>query len=300
MDIVGAYACGHTGLMLTRKDRAPTEQADSVFEGFGAVRQRILDMNPNSILIIATDHMNAFPLTGGIPMFAIGVGPVARGMGDAGIPTCVVPVHQDHARVILNGCLQRGIDIAYSENVQIDHSFVTPLSLITPELTIPIVPLTVNCNVPPRPTLGRCYEVGQAIRESIYGAGPGRIVVVATGGLSHWVGDDERRAFMNRAPGSRIADIASFPVHLDDSDEVNESFDRAFLDTVCSGEIATFISEWPPERIEEEAGNGAQELRNWIMVAGVVDDAKGRVLSYEPVAQWLTGTAIIEFTLEAA
>ena len=47
--------------------------------------------------------------------------------------------------------------------------------------------------------------------------------------------------------------------------------------------------------MEEVAGNGAQELRNWITTAAIVDDARARVLAYEPVAEWLTGTAVVRF-----
>ena len=139
--------------------------------------------------------------------------------------------------------------------------------------------------------------MGQALRQAIVAGPPGRVVVLGTGGLSHWVGSAKRRAYMNRAAGTRLAELAAHPVVLDDTGEINEAFDRMFLDRVVAGRLAEFVAEWTPERVEEVAGNGAQELRNWITAAAVVDDAPAEVLAYEPVPEWLTGTAVARFEL---
>jgi aromatic ring-opening dioxygenase catalytic subunit (LigB family) len=206
-------------------------------------------------------------------------------------------VHQLLAQAILYGSVERGVDLAFSESASIDHSFVMPLSLLTPRLDVPIVPVMQNCNVPPRPTFGRSRELGRAIRQSIRRGPGGRAVVLGTGGLSHWVGSSTRRAFMNRAAGTRLAELTQHPVVLEETGEINQEFDRQFLDQVCAGRLGDFAATWTPERLEEVAGNGAQELRNWITTAAIADDARAEVLAYEPVAEWLTGTAVVRFTL---
>jgi hypothetical protein len=189
------------------------------------------------------------------------------------------------------------MDLAFSEDVLIDHSFVMPLTLLTPGLDVPIVPVVQNCNVPPRPTFRRSRELGQALRQAILAGPEGRVVVVGTGGLSHWVGSVKRRAFMNRAAGTRLSELAAYPVDLQDTGEINQEFDRMFLDRVVAGRLPEFVAEWTPDRVEEVAGNGAHELRNWITAAAVVDDAPAEALAYEPVAEWLTGTAVVRFRL---
>jgi hypothetical protein len=299
MDIVGGYACSHAGIIATRRALAPRSAERAVFDAYAAMREEIKALAPDAIVVVATDHMQAYPLKA-VATFAIGVGPVAQGLGDGGIQPHSVPVHQDLARSILTGCLERGVDLVFAEDVKIDHSFVMPLELITPDFDIPIVPITQNCNVPPRPSFARSREVGTAIGAAIAEAPAGRVVVVGTGGLSHWVGTAERRAFMDRPAGTRIAGLADFPLELEETGPVNERFDREFLDLTATGRLAEFATGWTPLRLEEEAGNGAQELRNWLTTAAILGDPRADVMAYEPVLEWLTGTAVVRFALAAA
>ena len=43
----------------------------------------------------------------------------------------------------------------------------------------------------------------------------------------------------------------------------------------------------------DNAGNGGQEIRNWIALLGAVPGWKGEVLAYEPVPEWITGCATV-------
>jgi aromatic ring-opening dioxygenase catalytic subunit (LigB family) len=296
MEIVGAFACSHAGLIVARRDRAPAEQRDRVFGAYRAVQEEIARLRPDAVIVVATDHLQAFPLSG-VPAFSVGVGPVATGFGDGGLPPCSVPVHQELAQAILTGCMARGVDLAFSEKVAIDHSFVMPLSLLVPDLDIPIVPVAQNCNVPPRPAFERSRALGRAMRDAIHEGPAGRAVVIGTGGLSHWVGSVSRRAFMNRPAGTRLHELAQHPVVLEETGDINQEFDRLFLDQVAVRRLGEFAAAWTPERVEEVAGNGALELRNWFTTAAVAADAPATVLAYEPVAEWLTGTAVVRFEL---
>ncbi len=296
MDIVDAYACSHAGLIYTRTDEPPPTQRDAIHGAFARVKDAVGRQRPDAIVIVATDHQRAFPLTG-VPMYAIGVGPEATGLGDAGIPPCMVPIHQDLAQAVLDGCVRREIDLVFCEEVKIDHSFVCPLTFITPEFDVPIVPIMQNCNVPPLPTFRRSHEVGRAVRESILEGPAGRAIVIGTGGLSHWVGSEERIEFMHRPAGTRLAEIDQHPVEIADTGAVNDVFDRKFLEALAQGDAASFIEEWTPVRVEEEAGNGAQEVRNWLLAAGMAADTPLDTLAYEPVQEWLTGTAVARFRL---
>jgi hypothetical protein len=124
---------------------------------------------------------------------------------------------------------------------------------------------------------------------------PGRAVLLATGGLSHWVGSAERQRFMRRPAGTRIADREDYPVQLDDEGEINDDFDCQFLEMLAAGRAQRFIDEWSPEQVEHVAGNGAHEIRNWLFAAGVVGDQALEVIAYEPIRHWLTGTAVARF-----
>jgi hypothetical protein len=56
---------------------------------------------------------------------------------------------------------------------------------LTPDMQIPLVPITLNCTVPPIPSSERAYHLGHVLREIVTGRWPAdiRVAVIATGGL---------------------------------------------------------------------------------------------------------------------
>jgi len=225
----------------------------------------------------------------------LGWGNPAHGIGDAGLPECEVPVHQQFAKLVLEGCIEGGMDLAYSEAVSIDHSFVTPLMLSTPDFDVPIVPIVQNTRMPPMPTLKRSYGVGELLGQVLRQGPPGRVALMGTGGLSHWVGSDERRAFLRQAAGTRFGHEQEFPLVLGERGRINEQFDMDFLALLGRGAASEFIHLWSNERLEAEAGNGALEIRNWLTIAGASDDAPLQVLAYAAVPEWHTGSTVGQF-----
>ncbi|HKU14946.1 MAG TPA: hypothetical protein VJQ52_11155 [Steroidobacteraceae bacterium] len=294
MNIVGAFACSHAALLITRADQAPEAQRRAIYDAFAAMGREIVASRPDAIVIVGTDHGRIYPLSA-LPQYTIGVSAIARGIGDAGLPVKEVPIHQRLAQELLLGCLDGGVDLAYSEAMTIDHSFMAPLLLSMPELQIPIIPVVQNCNAPPLPLLRRSHAVGQALGEAIRRGPAGRVVVIGTGGLSHWVGSPAFQNFMTEPAGTRLERQKEYPLTLTDTGHVNEDFDRTFIDLICRGQARQFLGEWDTDRLRAAAGNGGQEIRNWLLVAGAVQDRPARLLAYEPVKQWLTGTAIVQF-----
>ena len=296
MQIAGAYACSHAGLLISRGANAPAAQRDAVYAAFASMGEEIRALAPDAIVIVGTDHGRIYPLTH-VSQFTIGVSDSAEGVGDAELPPCTIPLHQPFAQAILENIIAAGVDMSFSEKMQIDHSFVTPLMLGFPDLAaIPIVPIVQNCNVPPLPPLMRSYDVGMKLREAIEAGPAGRVVVIGTGGLSHWVGTPAQQAFRRQPAGTRIA-AGKAPVTIDETGPINEAFDRAFLDALSRGATRSFLHAWSNERLYEEAGNGAQEIRNFVLLAGVAHDGPARVLAYEAVLEWLTGTAVISLAV---
>jgi len=59
---------------------------------------------------------------------------------------------------------------------------------------IPLVPLIVNTAAPPLPSMPRCVQLGRALGAAVRGADfAGRVLVVASGGLSHWLPSNDPR-----------------------------------------------------------------------------------------------------------
>jgi 2,3-dihydroxyphenylpropionate 1,2-dioxygenase len=296
MDVVGAFACSHAGFLISDYDRAEPAKRDAVYAGFARMRGAIERAQPDALVVIATDHGRIYPLNHQ-PQYVIGVGGAARGIGDAGLPACEVPVHQEFARAVLEGCVEEGMDLAYSEDVSIDHSFVTPLMLSTPGLDVPIVPIVQNTRMPPMPTLERSYTVGRILGRALRDGPHGKVVVLGTGGLSHWVGDEKRRDFLRWPAGTRFGHEQEFPLVLGDRSPINAAFDAEFLEALNRGAARGFIQAWSNDRLQDEAGNGAQEIRNWLTVAGVAEDSPLEVLGYAAVPEWHTGSAVGQFRL---
>ena len=57
------------------------------------------------------------------------------------------------------------------------------------------------------------------------------------------------------------------------------------------------MSGWNSAEIVEDAGNGASEIRNWLIACAAAGAPKSRLLAYEPVEKWKTGIALTEMAL---
>lgn len=271
--IVGAFGVSHTAMMIRKFDGSNPDHV-AVHSAFTDIAGRIRSMQPDSIVVLSSEHLKTFFLDN-MPTFCIGTGATAEGWGEAGVPKHTVQVHQDLARGLLDGLVAREFDLASSENFRLDHGFMAPLHLLIPEMDVSIVPVFENCVVPPLPSMKRCYKLGQAIREIIETERPEneRVAIVAAGGLSHWVA----------VPGMG---------------RINEPFDRKFLDQVVSGDHEAIVA-YDTETIEREAGNGGQEIRSWATMLGAVGKAPVEVLTYLPVKSWVTGIALAAVDLAA-
>jgi len=120
---------------------------------------------------------------------------------------------------------------------------------------IPIVPVFLNTYFPPnQPSPRRCYKLGQAVRRAIeaYPADV-RVGVLASGGLSHFLVDEE----LDRAILKALADK-----------------DRAFLQTL------------PRSKLQA----GSSEILNWIAVAGAAEGIDLDWFEYVPGYRTPAGT----------
>jgi hypothetical protein len=79
------------------------------------------------------------------------------------------------------------------KEIGVGHAFSFLYQRIWPGGVLPMVPLMVNTYYPPnQPTPKRCYALGRAVRRAIKSwDGGARVAVMASGGLSHVVIDEE-------------------------------------------------------------------------------------------------------------
>src|SRR6266705_1762724 len=130
-----------------------------------------------------------------------------------------VPGHPALARWIVNEGARRHLQFAWLRRMQFDDGISVPTHYLNPDARFRLVPVGMNCTVPPIPTQERAYHVGTVLRD-VLRAYPGddRIAVIATGGLSH-------------EPGG--------PRYL----RIDEEFDRWFLDLLAKGEHETLLAD---------------------------------------------------------
>jgi hypothetical protein len=116
------------------------------------------------------------------------------------------------------------------------HAFAFVRKRLMDDPTLPVVPVFINTYFPPnQPTPRRCYKLGQAIREAVESyPGDARVGIVGSGGLSHFV--------------------------------VDEDLDRGVLDA-CARKDAETLQTLPRHKLN----SGSSEIRMWICVAGAVE-----------------------------
>ncbi|GAB3364612.1 DODA-type extradiol aromatic ring-opening family dioxygenase [Modestobacter lapidis] len=286
--LVGAYATSHTA-MIIRKFQPDNDVHAAVHEAFDQVRAEVDRLAPDVLVVIGSEHLNSFGYDS-FPQICVGIGETATGWGDGGVASAELPLAGAFAAQLLADGVAAGFDLAFSANPKIDHAFMAPLTLIRPEMDIPVVPVFQNASTEPLPPLWRCAQLGELLRDVI-GRRPAveRVVVLGTGGLSHWVGTPEMG-------------------------QINVDFDEAFLEDVQAGDLDSILAMKTAD-VLAEAGNGAPEIRNWVtaMAAATAGESRaasesgqgpgqaagrtsrtprGVVLAYRSVPDWATGIAL--------
>jgi hypothetical protein len=166
-------------------------------------------------------------------------------------PDKAYPGRPSLANHLITTLCDAGFDIARSnklrEGVGLGHAFTMPYTRLMNSQPIPMVPVMINTFFPPnQPTPKRCYALGQALREAIEDWDSNqRVVVMASGGLSHVI--------------------------------IDEEIDQMTLDGLRNKD-ADALCSLPVDRLNL----GTSEIRNWIGLAGCVEDMDMTLIDYQP------------------
>lgn len=135
----------------------------------------------------------------------------------------------------------------------IPHGFAYVVKTLLENDPIPMVPVFINtCYPPNRPTARRCYDFGIALRKAIETMpGDKRVLIIASGGLSHFVLDEE--------------------------------LDRMLIDGLANDDRAA-LARLP--RLDSPTG----EIRNWVATAGACSGMRFELLDYVPTPRSAAGT----------
>lgn len=252
------------------------ERGERVFAGMKDIGRRIRALEPDLVLIISSDHMYNYSLDMQ-PPFALATDDAFVPFGDMDLPKETFPGHPEFADGLMHAASEGDFDLTRLTSYRPDHGVVLPYLMMSPQRTLPAVPLIINTSCNPVPPLRRAWQLGEILSAFCRDKRPAqeRLVVVGTGGLSHWLGVPEMG-------------------------KTNPHFDHAVMDAILSGQ-GKDLTAWSQEKVRAEGGNGGQEILNWVCMAGALGPSvKGERLYYEDVPEWVTGMGGIELRPVAA
>lgn len=263
--IVAGYGTGH----ILLKRHSAGEAGERVFAGMQEIGRRARAMRPDVLIIVSSDHLYHFDLSVQAP-FVVAVSDSLTPYGDMHLPRDPLPGSADFGAGLVRHAASKGFDLAVCEQYRPDHGVVIPYLMIDRERRIPVVPILTNTAMDPPPEPSRCWQLAGVIGDFVRHVRPAseRVVIVGTGGLSHWLGCAE----MGR---------------------VNPAFDNDVLDKVAGG-AGVELARLSAGDVVREGGNGGLEIINWLVMAGTLPGAAGERIYYEALTEWMTGMGGVE------
>jgi len=302
-EVIGFVGMSHSPFATMTPPDGPNAPGSAFLADTVRVADAVARLAPDAVVVIGPDHFHA-NFYDVMPPFVLGV-EEAIAFGDFGTTSGPLPVASALAWSVRDGLAAAGFDLSLSYSLTVDHGLVQSYQMATGGTAVPLVPLVINTAAPPLPDLGRCLALGRAlgaaIRASTYA---GRVLVVASGGLSHWLpSNDPRdpsvvgarresvihgRRDVHAVAAAREPRVRAMGGNPDA--RVNAGWDTWFLERLAAGDPDA-VATVGDAALEEQAGSGGHEIRAWLIGQAAVG-APLVWTSYEPVPQWITGMGI--------
>jgi hypothetical protein len=139
--------------------------------------------------------------------------------------------------------------------IGVGHAFSFLYRRIWPGGKVPMLPVMVNTYYPPnQPTPKRCYDLGKAVRRGIESwKQNARVVLMASGGLSHVI--------------------------------IDEELDQITIDGLMNKDRNKLFS-LPRPKLK----GGTSEILNWVALAGAMENSRMELIDYIPTYRSPAGT----------
>jgi len=231
-------------------------------EAIATLRKKIEAYHPDVIIVVGDDqHENL--IDDNMPPFTIFMGQEVEASVSLRYLNQPKAENRTKYRVdaklaesLINGLMDEGFDPSYSKQTRYEgglgHAFARVLKFLTPEANRSVVPVMVNTYYPPAPSAQRCVNFGQ-VMAGILKRSPTseRVVIVASGGLSHT--------------------------------KIDEELDRQFIQALKQNDT-DYMGAMPSSILVE----GTSEIRNWIVTAAAAN-REGTLVDYFPLYRTRTG-----------
>lgn len=258
--IVGAFATVHAPQIFVRPPTEIPEQLDADIAAMRLMGKDLDELKPDAVIILGSDHLETFFLSS-VPTFAVIAGEYTH--AHFANKSYKVKTHLPLAEDILNKLVADEFDMSYSQDAMLGHSFAAVFEWVLEGRDIPVVPIFLNTYLPPLPTPQRCLKLGQSLKK-IIDTRPERVVIVASGGMSHY-------------PGTW-----KYPQPAYD-------FDYWAIAQLERGNVDELL-KLSSEQLDEV---GNTEMLPWYPMFGAIGNVPGELITYQPT--WHHGHAVMRF-----
>lgn len=272
-EIVGAFAASHAPLIARDWSSFPEPLKARFTAGFQACGDRLKALAPDVLIVISPDHWNNFFLNN-LPAICIGVGEANDGPPEPFMRDFPHREVAGDARLgmhLATRALACGFEPSISHRMVLDHGFCIPLWRMELGPLPPVVPIIVNGLEPPMMSLARCAQWGRFLAQAVADyPEPLRVAILATGGLSHSIGEPTMGA-------------------------IDQAFDRRCIALFERGETEPLV-----EYLEQEiprSGNGSHEMRNWVVAHGAVGGRGFELIDYFPCPEVYVGCGFAQWRI---
>jgi protocatechuate 4,5-dioxygenase beta chain len=219
-----------------------------------AFRETLTTARPDVLVLVGSDHFHQLWLDN-MPQFLVGNAPRYDANWyneerEFGLPRMVMDGVPDLSWHILRNGLDAGFDLAFSNELRIDHSVTCPIITLRPQNDLPIVPIYTNIFAPPLPQPKRFVELGRQIR-ALVESWPSdlRVAIIGTGHLSLELGGP--RQFGPHGP--------------------DPEFDEKAVEWIRTADIQRALAEVTLESLWTP-GNATHGFMDFLLMMGVAGD----------------------------
>lgn len=264
-ELVGAFAASHAPLVARDWHLFSEARRAEIAAPYRELGRRMAAAHPDVIVELSPDHWTNFFLDN-LPSICIGVGESHEGPSEPFMKSFARSLagHAALGQHIAATALAEDFEPSISHHLKLDHGFCIPLERMELPALPRVVPITVNDLEPPMMSIRRCFAWGRLLARAIasYPEKNLRVAILATGGLSHSIGESTMGA-------------------------IDESFDRDCLRGFAEG------AEAPLTRFLEAhmaaAGNGTHEVRNWVIAHAAAGGRGFDLIEYRAIPEVYVG-----------
>lgn len=264
-ELVGAFAASHAPLIARDWHLLSPTRRDEITTAYRELGRRTVASRPDVIVALSPDHWVNFFLDN-LPSICIGVGESHEGPPEPFMKDFprAVSGHSALGQHIAATALAADFEPSISHHLKLDHGFCIPLQRMELPAMPRLVPIVVNDLEPPMLSVRRCFAWGRLLARAIasFPEKDLRVAILATGGLSHSIGEPDMGA-------------------------IDEAFDRACIRAFSDGAEAPLTDFL--EAHMAAAGNGTHEVRNWVIAHAAVGSRGFDLIDYRAVPEVYVG-----------